>query len=269
MDKASLTGLLVGITVIFTAIAASGQGAQFLYLPAVLIVFGGTLSATLIKFSFWQVVNSVKLASMAFTSHKEEPRELIEQTKELTAIARKQGMLALEDVEVRNPFYRKAIDLLVDGIDQELIQKILGEEQELSIQRHEIGQRIFRSIGEQAPAFGMIGTLVGLVQMLGNLEDPSTVGPGMAVALLTTLYGAVFAHLIAIPIADNLEMRAQNEYVNQSLILDAVVCIHNRYNSRLVDELLSNYLPRNNRSLGPGGQHSPNEQVDDPMRGGR
>ncbi|BAU58296.1 MotA/TolQ/ExbB proton channel family protein [Halorhodospira halochloris] len=269
MDKASFTGLLVGITVIFTAIAASGEGAQFLYLPAVLIVFGGTFSATLIKFSFWQVINSVKLASLAFTTQKEEPRELIEQTKELTAVARKHGILALEDVDIRNPFFRKAIDLLVDGVDLQLIQKILREEQELSTQRHEVGQRIFRSIGEQAPAFGMIGTLVGLVQMLGNLEDPEAIGPGMAVALLTTLYGAVFAQLIAIPIADNLEMRAQNEYVNQSLIIEAVDCIHNRYNSRLVDELLSNYLPRNHRGLDVPGQGAEGNQAFDPNQGGR
>lgn len=269
MDKASLTGLLVGITIIFTSIAASGDSAQFLYLPAALIVFGGTFSATLIKFSFWQVVNSIKLASLAFTSHKEEPKELIEQTKELTAVARKQGILALEDVEVRNQFFRKAIDLLVDGVDQQLIQKILREEQELSTQRHETGQRIFRSIGEQAPAFGMIGTLVGLVQMLGNLEDPEAIGPGMAVALLTTLYGAVFAQLIAIPIADNLEMRAQNEYINQSLIIEAVACIHNRYNSRLVDELLSNYLPRNRRGMGLPGQQQGGDRVADPMQGDR
>nr|WP_242464595.1 MotA/TolQ/ExbB proton channel family protein [Halorhodospira abdelmalekii] len=240
--------MLVGITIIFTAVAASGDSAQFYYLPAVLIVFGGTLSATLIKFSLWQVINSLKVAAVAFTTHKEEPQELIEQTKELAAVARKQGILALEDVEVRNPFFRKALDLLVDGIDQQLVQKILREELEREMERHETGQRIFRSIGDQAPAFGMIGTLVGLVQMLGNLEDPSTVGPGMAVALLTTLYGAVFAQLVALPIADNLEMRSLNEYRNQSLIIDAVVCIHNRYNSRLVDELLSVYLPRNRRA---------------------
>ncbi|MBK5935528.1 flagellar motor protein PomA [Halorhodospira halophila] len=256
LDKATLGGLLVGITIIVTAIAASGDAAQFLYLPAVLIVFGGTFSATLIKFSLQQVINSVRVAGQAFKRRQDDPAALIAQTKELATQVRKHGFLVLEDAEVDNPFFRKALDLTVDGVEPELVQRILREELELSMQRHEEGQRIFRSMGEQAPAFGMIGTLVGLVQMLGNLEDPEAIGPGMAVALLTTLYGALFAQLVALPIADNLEVRAQREYTNNLLIIDAVTCIHKRYNSRLIDEVLSNYLPPSQRGAvaAPAGQ---------------
>jgi chemotaxis protein MotA len=251
LDKATLFGVLLGLGTIFGAIILGGEGAAFFYLPAILIVFGGTLAGTLIKFSFHQVANSMKLAIMTFRRPRDEVRDLITISVELSKLARTQSILALEDVEIPNAFYRKAVQLTVDGVEPDVIKQVLGDEKELSIQRHEIGQKVFRSIGEQAPAFGMIGTLVGLVQMLGNLENPESVGPGMAVALLTTLYGAIFAQLVALPIADNLEMRAESEAVNKSLIIDAIGCIHQGYNPRMVEEVLSTYLPSNRRVAEP------------------
>ncbi len=251
MDKATLFGLLIGLGTIIGAMVLGGEGAEFLYVPAIMIVFGGTLAGTLIKFSFHQVLNSVKLAVMTFRRPKDEVRDLIDLSVELSKLARTQSILALEDAEIPNAFYRKAVQLTVDGVEPDVIKQVLEDEKELSIQRHEVGQKVFRSIGEQAPAFGMIGTLVGLVQMLGNLEDPESVGPGMAVALLTTLYGAIFAQLIALPIADNLEMRAESEAVNKALIIDAIACIHQGYNPRMVEEVLSTYLPSNRRAAEP------------------
>ena len=247
MDKATFLGFLLGITTVVGAIVLGGDSAQFLYPPAILIVLGGTLAGTLIKFSLGQVGNSLKVAFMAFRLPAEHPRDLIERSKEIATVSRKNGLLALEDEETPNDFYRKGLQMLVDGLDPETVQRALREELEHAWERHEIGQRVFRSIGEQAPAFGMIGTLVGLVQMLGNLENPEAVGPGMAVALLTTLYGAVFAQLVAIPIADNLEQRAEAEHTNHSLIMEAVGLVQQGANTHLMEELLGAYLPGRER----------------------
>lgn len=247
MDKATIIGIVVGLVTILGAIIASGSAADFMYWPALLVVLGGTLAGTLIKFPLHQVLNSVSIAAKAFYYTQDDPRLLIEKTKELSKLARKRGLLALEDEPVPNSFFAKALELSVDGLEPARIQRILEEDLSLSLQRHEMGQRIFRSIGEQAPAFGMIGTLVGLVQMLGNLENPESIGPGMAVALLTTLYGAVFAQLVALPIADNLEMRAHSEYTTKSLIIEAVTCIHQGCNSRVIEEMLLPFLPKSER----------------------
>ncbi|WP_018869315.1 MULTISPECIES: motility protein A [unclassified Thioalkalivibrio] len=247
MDKATLFGVVLGLAVIFGAIVLSGQAADFWHLPAVLIVFGGTMAATFIKFPFRHVMSSFRVAVKTLYHQEDDPRALIERTKELAQVARKKGLLALEDEETPNEFYAKALQLSVDGFEPERIQHVLREDLELSLERHETGQKVFRSIGEQAPAFGMIGTLVGLVQMLGNLESPEAVGPGMAVALLTTLYGAIFAQLVALPIADNLEMRARSEHITRNLIVDAVNCIHQGFNSRMIEEMLLPYLPSKQR----------------------
>jgi chemotaxis protein MotA len=248
VDKATLAGIVLGLLTILGAIMASGSAADFMYWPALLVVLGGTTAGTLIKFPLRHVLNSFRIAAKTFYEPREDPRDLIERTKELSKRARQRGLLALEDEPVPNAFYHKALQLSVDGLEPERIQQILREDLNLSLQRHETGQRIFRSIGEQAPAFGMIGTLVGLVQMLGNLENPETVGPGMAVALLTTLYGAVFAHLVALPIADNLEMRAEAEHTTKTLVVEAVECIHQGCNSRVIEEMLLPFLPHAKRS---------------------
>ena len=247
MDKATFIGFLLGIVTVVGAVIVGGESAMFLYPPAILIVLGGTLAGTLIKFSLGQVGNAVKVAFKAFRLPAEEPRSLIERSKEIANTARKNGLLALEDEESPNDFYRKGLQMLVDGMDPDTVERALREELEHAWERHELGQRVFRSIGEQAPAFGMIGTLIGLVQMLGNLENPEALGPAMAVALLTTLYGALLAQLVAIPIADNLEQRAESEYTNHSLIMEAIGLIQQGTNARLLDEILGAYLPGRER----------------------
>ncbi|RLK50353.1 chemotaxis protein MotA [Alkalispirillum mobile] len=243
MDKTTLLGLVAGIAIIFSAIAMGSAPGEFLYAPALLIVFGGTLASTMIKFPFNHVMNSFRVAGRAFTRSEEDPKTLILQVKDLAKTARMKGLLALEDADVGNPFFRKGLQLCADGVDPELMHKVLKEDLELSVERHEVGQRIFRAIGESAPAFGMIGTLVGLVQMLAHLDDPAAIGPGMATALLTTLYGAMFAQLVALPIADKLELRAQNERANKMLILEGINCIRQGFNARMIEDLLSAYLP--------------------------
>jgi chemotaxis protein MotA len=179
----------------------------------------------------------------AFMYKPEDPQSLIREGVELANIARKEGVLGLEGREISNPFLERGIQLCVDGHEPEFVRQMLNKDVNLTIERHERGQAIFRAIGDVAPAMGMIGTLIGLVQMLSNMDDPKAIGPAMAVALLTTLYGAVIANALAIPIADKLALRSNEERLNKALILEAINAIQEGINPRVMEELLKTYLP--------------------------
>jgi chemotaxis protein MotA len=163
--------------------------------------------------------------------------------------ARKGGFLALEEMEVDNTFLRKGIDLLVDGHDADVVRATLQKDIGLTNERHEKGVGIFSSFGDVAPAMGMIGTLIGLVAMLSNMDDPKSIGPAMAVALLTTLYGSIVANMVAIPIADKLSLRKNEEKLNRRLILDGVLAIQDGQNPRVIDGYLKNYLNEKKRGV--------------------
>lgn len=225
MDLSTFIGLIGGFAIIFAAMMIGSDVMLFVSIPSFMVVIGGTLMATMIKFSFSHLVSALKAATHAFRYESLSTHELIRIADEVAFIVRKQGTLALDENHTRDPFFDKACQLMADGHTPEFIQSHLYQEMEHSQERHEIGQRLFRGIGESAPAFGMIGTLVGLVQMLNTLDDPGNIGPAMAVALLTTLYGALIAHLVAIPIADKLELRSEQEEINQALIIKSIESI--------------------------------------------
>lgn len=244
MDFATLIGLIVGAAIIFLAMVSGSEFGLFVNVPGLMIVLGGTFAATLIKYPIVSSFHALMLAlKKAFWQGAEKPAELIKTANRLADIVRKQSVLALENEEVKNEFFQKGIQLCVDGRTPEFVQKVLIEEMDKSIERHEMGEQIFRGIGDSAPAFGMIGTLVGLVQMLSNMSDPSAIGPAMAIALLTTLYGALIANLVAIPIADKLAIRNQQERINKTIILESVLSILRGENPRVMDELLEAYIP--------------------------
>jgi chemotaxis protein MotA len=249
MDFATLIGLVAGIAVILLAmLSGSGDVGGFINLPGLMIVFGGAVAATLIKFPLSDCLRSFVLAlKAAFVDRIDRPGDLIAEANRLAAIVRKKGLLGLEEVDTGNDFFQKAIQLCVDGHDDAFVEDVMRHEMELSIERFEIGERIFRAIGDAAPAFGLIGTLVGLVQMLSNMQDADSLGPAMAVALLTTLYGALLANLVALPLADKLEWRAEQERNNRRLILDSVMSIRAGRNPRVMDELLETYLDERQR----------------------
>ena len=247
MDIATLFGLLGGVVIIVAAVSSGSDLFIFLNVPGALIVLGGTAAATLIKFPLDRCVNAFQVAYQAFRKELEATEDLIRRIHELAYVARKRGILALDDEEVDNDFFQKGIQLAVDGHSPEFVRKVLTEDMRLSVERHDQGQRIFRAVGESAPAFGMIGTLIGLVQMLVNLDDPDSIGPAMAVALLTTLYGALIANLVALPIADKLELRGQEEALNKQLIIEGLAAIQDATNPRVIDEILEAYLPRRAR----------------------
>lgn len=264
MDFATLIGLVVGTAVIIMAILSGADATIFINVPGMLIVMGGTFASTLIKFPVRDFFQSIGLAiKKAFWQEIEDPLAIIQLTNELSGVARKQTLVALEDIEVKNPFFKKGIQLSVDGRKPEYIRDVLSKEMSLSIERHEISEKVFRAMGDAAPAFGMIGTLVGLVQMLANMQDPKSIGPSMAVALLTTLYGAMFANLIAIPIADKLKNRTEHEYINKSLILESVLGILQGVHPRVLNELLESYLPSSHRNIINASNTSTDENKDD------
>ncbi len=247
MDLATLLGMLIAFGFIFGAIATGGSVMLFVNLPSLLIVFGGSIAVVLMQFTLAQFFGAFKVAARGFMHKTIDPQELIDQAVELANIARKEGMMALESQEIDNPFLNKGIGLCVDGHPPDLVRKMLSKDISLTIERHEIGQKIFRALGDIGPAMGMIGTLIGLVQMLANMDDPKSIGPSMAVALLTTLYGAVMANAFAIPLADKLELRSNEEKTNRTLILETISGIQEGMNPRVLEELLKAFLPESKR----------------------
>ncbi len=256
-DIATLLGLAFGVGVVSLAIWTGSDFTIFLNLPGFLIVVGGTFAATMIKFPLSGFFVSMPIGfKAAFTNEKEKPRDYIKQAVRLVKKARKSGLISLEKEKIPNPFFKKVVQTCADGRDLDYIRKILTQEMAQSIQREEVGARVFQAIGEAAPAFGMFGTLVGLVQMLSNISDPTTIGPAMAVALLTTLYGVLLANLIALPIAAKLEDKSQRERVLRGLIIECVFQIQQLQNPTAMREVLEPYLPEKQRQTGGGDSYT-------------
>lgn len=248
MDFATLAGLISGVAVITLAVASGSDFGVFLNLPGFLIVIGGTTAAVLIKFPLRTCIASfIEGLNTAFVDRSERPFELITLATRLAETVRKKGQLALEDEQIKNPFFRKGAALIADGRNPDFIRKVMTMDMDHAIERHLVGERVFRAIGESAPAFGMIGTLVGLVQMLSNMDNPDSLGMGMAIALLTTLYGSLIANLIALPIADKLQMRAYAEHTNKALIVESLINIEKGVNPKIMEEILLTYLPNRER----------------------
>jgi chemotaxis protein MotA len=247
VDLATLIGLVGAFLTVGSAIVLGGVPSAFVNGPSLIIVILGTLLVTLMKFSLGQFLGATKVAIKAFIYKVAEPQDLIDKSVELANQARQSGLLALEEAEIPDEFFKKAINLLVDGHDPEVVKSILGKDMDLTLKRHKDGQSIFKAMGDVAPAMGMIGTLIGLVQMLSAMDDPKQIGPAMAVALLTTLYGAMIANMVALPIADKLELRSHEERLAKSMIIDAVMGIQDGQNPRVIRDVLKNYLPKSRR----------------------
>lgn len=253
MDILTLVGLLAGILIVILAMLANASALTFLNLPGLAIVIGGTAAVTLIKFRLPSVMSAFRLAmAAAFTDRMVQPSELIREVSSLALVVRKEGILGLENHQTDTEFLQKAINLCVDGHPPELVEEILNHEIQQTAERYDVAERVFRGIGESAPAIGMLGTLVGLVQMLNTLDDPSSIGPAMAIALLTTLYGAFVAHLIALPLADKLQLKAEDEVRNQVLIATSMRNIMRGENPRVMTEILSSFVtPEHRAALAP------------------
>jgi chemotaxis protein MotA len=248
VDLATIIGILGSIGFVVMAMVQGGDIAMFINVPSILIVFCGSLFVVLSQYTLGQFFGAGKIAGKAFMFKIETPESQIEKIVEMADAARKGGFLALEEAEIANAFMQKGVDMLVDGHDVDVVKATLAKDISMTSERHEFGKSIFKGLGDVAPAMGMIGTLVGLVAMLSNMDDPKSIGPAMAVALLTTLYGAMLANLVCMPIAIKLGHRAAEEKLNQSLVLDGIIGIADGQNPRVIEGILKSYLAANKRA---------------------
>lgn len=249
MDLATLIGLIGAFAIVIYAMVLGGDVTLFVNVPSLLIVLVGSVFTVLMKFGLTQFISAIKVIVKAFKFKLDNPQELIAEVVELADLARKGGLLSLEGREVGNNFLAGGIQLLVDGHDPDVVRTLLNKDRKQTEDRHIWGGKIFESLGDVAPAMGMIGTLIGLVAMLANMSDPKTIGPAMAVALLTTLYGAMLATMFAIPMADKLNLRAAEESRMKNLIIDALLAIQSGQNPRVIESMLKAYLPEAQRDI--------------------
>jgi chemotaxis protein MotA len=242
MDIATILGLVACAALIVGSVVLGGSPQMFLNLPSVLVVIGGTIGATLVKNPLQTVLRTFSVIGNAFFARLPSPSALNERIIELAKEARKNGVLALENVDVEYEFLAKGVTMAVDGIDLENIRAVMESDVRSTISRHRNGRSILEGMGAAAPAFGMIGTLIGLVQMLAKLDDPSSIGPSMAVALLTTLYGAVLANVVFLPLAGKLKGRSEEELQVMLMCIEGVAGIVDADNPNAIDQRLKAFI---------------------------
>ena len=248
MDFATGIGLIAGGVVLVSLILMGGDLRMFADTHAAIVIFGGSFAATLIRFPLTSIFHGLPLgARFAFTMRRITQRDLVDEIAGLAEIARKQGPIGLEKVEIEDPFLAKGIRFVADGYENDFIRNNLECDRDNFLTHLDEGQKIYRAIGDCAPAFGMIGTLIGMVQMFANMTDPSKLGPLMAVALLATFYGAALANLVCLPLADKLHLKLVDEEVNRTLIIDGIMMIREAKSPTLVREMLLAYLPEKHR----------------------
>lgn len=245
MDIATIVGILCAFALVFSAILLGGDLGLFFDVPSLMIVFGGTFGATFINYPLPELLRVSRVVKNAFFHKGQTARGLISSFVSLAGVARREGILALEDRidEMGDDFIRKGLQLSVDGLEPNAIREILGTEIDSIQERHKVGSEIFTTLGTFAPALGMIGTLIGLVQMLKTMDDPSSIGPSMAVALLTTFYGAILANLFCLPVAGKLRTRSHQEVMMKELMTEGIIAIAKGDNPRVIEQKLNAYLP--------------------------
>ncbi len=243
MDFGSFIGVLSGISLIITAIFLGGEVNNFVNVPGLMIVLGGTVAATFLTFQLKNVVTAFKAAFFVFNEGHEDPNEMVTTMIELCTLSRRQGLRTLSSLDTEMDFLRKACNLVSDGSKEELIRESLQIEIDSMRQRHFIIQDVFRKMALYSPSFGMLGTLIGLIQMLNQLSNPETVGPAMAVALLTTFYGALLSTMFFLPIAGKLRARTLLETINLQIIFEGAISILENNNPIIVYEKLSSFIP--------------------------
>jgi len=246
LDLATVVGLVCGFGMVAAAIILGGSPESFFNPPSVLIVVGGTFAITTACFSVAEMGRTFRTVSKALFYSTREPSDAATQVLQIAELARKKGVLALQNILGSipgEPFLHKGISMVVDGTPGEEIENIMRGDLQATIQRHAKSTNVLRRMGEISPAMGLIGTLIGLVQMLGNLDDPATIGPSMAVALLTTFYGAVLANMVFLPLAAKLERNSQHEALINSVYLMGATSIGHQENPRRLEMLLNSVLP--------------------------
>ena len=252
MDLATLIGICAGVFLILFAILLGGDIFGYIDITSVLIVVGGMSAAVLVNFPLATVLEVINITKNAFFQKEESPAEVIEVLVDLAEKARREGILAIEKslYDIKDDFMRNGVQLAVDGSDPEIIRSIMENELANLESRHKTGHAVLHAFGTYAPAFGMIGTLIGLVAMLRKLDDPSQIGAGMAVALLTTFYGAFLANLIFLPLEGKLKTRTEVEVLKREMVIEGILAIQSGDNPRIVRGKLATFVPPKDRAQG-------------------
>jgi chemotaxis protein MotA len=249
MDIATLLGVISAFGLVLAAIFMGSGLDLFINIPAMMIVLGGTIGVTMINYPLKDVIGVLTVVKNAFFTRKSENGELIRRLMTFSSKSRKEGILSLEsDLEnIDDEFLKKGVQLSIDGLEPLEINNLLEVEMDFIRSRHQLGAEVFTTMGTFAPAMGMIGTLIGLVQMLQNMDDPSTIGPAMAVALLTTFYGSVLANIVCMPIAGKLKTRSKEEMLAKEMTVAGIISLSNGDNPRVLEQKLHAFVPPKQR----------------------
>ncbi len=249
MDFATILGVISAFGLVAIAIVMGGGVSLFINVPALMIVMGGTLGATMINYPLRDVFGVFKVVKKTIFTKKISTSELIRGFMGFAKKSRKEGILALESdmKNVRDEFLKKGIQLSIDGLEPQEIQDILETEVGFIRTRHQLGAEVFTTMGTYAPALGMIGTLIGLVQMLQTLDDPGSIGPAMAVALLTTFYGSIMANIMCLPLAGKLRARSKEEVLAREMTIRGIISLSNGDNPRILGQKLLAFLSPDQR----------------------
>ncbi|WP_421869560.1 motility protein A [Motiliproteus sp.] len=263
MDFASLLGFLSGLALIIGAILLGGDADLFVNVPGMMIVFGGTWAATLLTVRFTDVTAAFRAAYIVFTRDDTDQQKMIDTMLQLSKISHRNGLLALSKVETNSKFLQRACMLIAEASTEEMVRTTLQTEIDSLMVRHYSVQDVFKKMAIYAPAFGMLGTLIGLIQMLSNLSDPATIGPAMAVALLTTFYGSLLSSMVFLPIAGKLRRRTQVQITNLEIIREGTLSILSNDHYANVYERLSSYIPEVKRK--PLTRHTGANTIKEPI----
>lgn len=244
MDLATIVGLVAAFGLMLSAILQGGSLLIFIDVPSITIVIGGTIGTAMVNYPFGDIFGAFKVARHAFFHKAVSPVDTISKLITYAGKARKEGILSLQSVmnEIEDEFFLKGLQMAVDGQEPEALKDMLDKEIEYVMERHDKGAEIFMTFAAISPAMGMIGTLIGLVQMLQSMDDPSSIGPAMAVALLTTFYGAVIANIVATPLAGKLKLRSASEVLNKTLVTEGMKSILEGENPRLMEQRLHAFV---------------------------
>lgn len=251
MDITTFIGILVGGGLVISSILIGGPGSWFINYPALMIVLGGTMGATLLAYPLREVLGVFGVVRNVFQYRSQSPVKLIPLLTGFARKARQEGILSFEDElkTIDDPFLSRGLQMAIDGMESRSIEEVLSNEILCVSERHRLGAEIFTTMGTFAPAVGMLGTIIGLVQMLMQMEDPSRIGEPMAVALLTTFYGTLLANLVFLPIAAKLKTRSKQEILLKEMALEGVIAIQSGDNHRVVEQKLKAFLaPRVRRA---------------------
>jgi chemotaxis protein MotA len=249
MDIATGAGLVGGVAVVVGLIMIDGGNfAAYFDKHAVIVIFGGATAATMTRFPFSVIAHGLPMGiKVSFGSRTMHPRDLIEEFSKIAELMRKGGPMALESVQISDPFLAQGVRYLVDGYDKDFIRETMELDRDNFLQRLDEGSKVYRAYGDCAPAWGMIGTILGMVTMFANMSDPSKLGPAMATALLATLYGALIANMICLPLADKLHVKKEEEDISRTLIIDGILLLRDNKSPSLIKEMLVAYLPEHAR----------------------